>query len=527
MRPPSPATGLLLLLAACGLIDEDEVRVVPLVPAEPVEAPRPAPAPPVVAPPVMAPAAVVAGPPPPWRRATTNTLIRQDPTDESAKRGSVLAGSSFAVSDVAPTEGHGCKAGWVPAFGGGWSCLDHSEPTDVPPGWTFAPPLPEAAHLDHMAGEDAPLPGERDLPLLYGRPRGGTRYAYADLKALAAGKPDPKPLDGTLRFHTVVETPQGTMLTRTDGHLVRLDQLTLYAASPFAGTRVMPVAPAVPAWSIARTGLSVRAGGSTKAELLSQAPYHSLLSVTPSDVPGWWTTSGGYVSDSPLARWIDAPPPEGVGDAVWIDVVLSEQVMAVRRGAELLYVTLISTGKPGFPTPTGIFTLTDKVRWWDMKSRADSPEPYLVEGVPWTMHFLPRYALHGAFWHDDFGRVRSHGCVNLAPADAAAVFESVSPALPPGWHMAYAAPDQPGSVLRIRLKDEVAPERRFIDTAPAPAKPAAPVVSPAAPAEPAPPTEPAVPTPPAPTPDPPKEPAQPAEVPAPPSTTEPPSRRRR
>ena len=46
----------------------------------------------------------------------------------------------------------------------------------------------------------------------------------------------------------------------------------------------------------------------------------------------------------------------------------------------------------------------------------------------------PGVALHGAFWHSGFGLVRSHGCVNLSPADARWLFGFLSAPLPAGWH---------------------------------------------------------------------------------------------
>ena len=44
-----------------------------------------------------------------------------------------------------------------------------------------------------------------------------------------------------------------------------------------------------------------------------------------------------------------------------------------------------------------------------------------------------RYWGH-AYWHDEFGKVRSHGCVNLAPKDAAWLFEWTDPSVPVTWH---------------------------------------------------------------------------------------------
>lgn len=53
--------------------------------------------------------------------------------------------------------------------------------------------------------------------------------------------------------------------------------------------------------------------------------------------------------------------------------------------------------------------------------------------VPWLLFFDTGVGIHGAFWHESFGQVRSHGCINLSPGDAAHVFHRAHPALPVGW----------------------------------------------------------------------------------------------
>ena len=60
--------------------------------------------------------------------------------------------------------------------------------------------------------------------------------------------------------------------------------------------------------------------------------------------------------------------------------------------------------------------------------------PYEVSEVPWTMYYSGSYALHGAYWHDDFGKTRSHGCTNLAPADARWLFQYTDGRVPSSWH---------------------------------------------------------------------------------------------
>ncbi|MCO4746551.1 MAG: L,D-transpeptidase, partial [Proteobacteria bacterium] len=161
----------------------------------------------------------------------------------------------------------------------------------------------------------------------------------------------------------------------------------------------------------------------------------------------------GFADDrTDIRHWVPSAPVEGLAaDAVWLDIDAGQQVAALRRGKELLYVTVVSSGTSGrHATPLGIYELTDKTAWGDMASRAGADEVYHVENVPWVAHFWPRYALHGAFWHWGFGNRASHGCINLAPRDAIALLEALEPLQPLGWHSVYATDDHPGAVIRIR-----------------------------------------------------------------------------
>ena len=59
---------------------------------------------------------------------------------------------------------------------------------------------------------------------------------------------------------------------------------------------------------------------------------------------------------------------------------------------------------------------------------------YALKDVPYIQYFANGFALHAAYWHDVFGKTRSHGCVNLSPIDAHRVFMWTEPAVPEGWH---------------------------------------------------------------------------------------------
>ena len=73
-----------------------------------------------------------------------------------------------------------------------------------------------------------------------------------------------------------------------------------------------------------------------------------------------------------------------------------------------------------------------------------------MEDVPWVQFFDNAVALHGVYWHSQFGRVKSHGCVNLAPLDARWLFEFTGPRVQEGWVAAYPAQLDEGTVVQVR-----------------------------------------------------------------------------
>jgi lipoprotein-anchoring transpeptidase ErfK/SrfK len=66
----------------------------------------------------------------------------------------------------------------------------------------------------------------------------------------------------------------------------------------------------------------------------------------------------------------------------------------------------------------------------------EAGDEFELRDVPFVQYFTDRFALHGAHWHDDFGTQRSYGCINLAPIDAAWLFNWTSPEVPGPSHAA-------------------------------------------------------------------------------------------
>ncbi len=124
----------------------------------------------------------------------------------------------------------------------------------------------------------------------------------------------------------------------------------------------------------------------------------------------------------------------------WIQISILSQTLVLWEGDTPVYATLVSSGRDGiadpsttWSTPLGTFRVYQKHVTTTMDSEVADSE-FELRDVPWVQYFKGGYAIHAAYWHDDFGRPRSHGCVNLSPVDARVVFQFTSPDVPEHWH---------------------------------------------------------------------------------------------
>ncbi len=110
----------------------------------------------------------------------------------------------------------------------------------------------------------------------------------------------------------------------------------------------------------------------------------------------------------------------------YIIVDLSDQKLYAYEGNELFMEESVSTGLDGLPTPVGEFNIFRKMpsRYMQGPIPGVSDDEYDLPGVPWTMYFTyDGAAIHGAYWHNDFGSQHSHGCVNLPPEKARELYD--------------------------------------------------------------------------------------------------------
>ncbi len=157
-----------------------------------------------------------------------------------------------------------------------------------------------------------------------------------------------------------------------------------------------------------------------------------------------------HARDVRRVRFSDPPKELEHPDEPWVEVLTGQQTLVMYEGARPIFATIISTGKSSEPTPPGVFRVWIKISVEEMNNRPGAAHQYKVEAVPWILYYHEGYAIHGAYWHDGFGRARSNGCINLSPKDARFVFDRSLPKMPDGWHSRWAVDDAPGMIVRVR-----------------------------------------------------------------------------
>jgi lipoprotein-anchoring transpeptidase ErfK/SrfK len=116
---------------------------------------------------------------------------------------------------------------------------------------------------------------------------------------------------------------------------------------------------------------------------------------------------------------------------VWVEVSLREQKLYLYRGEKTIFKTSVSAGLARYPTPIGRFKVWTKLRLDDMQGGSrERGDYYYLPKVPYVAYFYQGYALHGTYWHKNFGRPMFHGCINLSISDASHVYSQITVGTP-------------------------------------------------------------------------------------------------
>jgi hypothetical protein len=123
-------------------------------------------------------------------------------------------------------------------------------------------------------------------------------------------------------------------------------------------------------------------------------------------------------------------------------IELSRQWLTCFEGKEAVFETRLSSGMWGMVTPQGLHRVLQKVHTTRMIG-GEGSNYYDLPGIGFTSYFTTKgVAIHGTYWHNDYGRPRSHGCVNTPTAAAQWIYRWSQPQVPYDELRAFAKPDE-------------------------------------------------------------------------------------
>ncbi len=373
------------------------------------------------------------------------TWVFATPFSDSERLG--LIGGNTRVEEKAHAVNEECPTPWVEIAPRGWVCVAVT-PSQRPP------------------SSSSTARGMRNLPGAYAIATKASRF-YKSPNAAQEESRGRQAKGDMVKRRGTIELEDGRVFWKTDrGEYVDPATLKKMSGSRFHGVDLrdehgpmLPFAFAVHAGN-PRKPILVRDAPLASAKVIRRLPKRRVVEVleTSEDRAFVRISETGWVARVDLRIVEERTPPADVAeDGRWIDVDLAQQLVVAYEGTEAVFATLASTGKGANATPTGLFNITRKKRQTTMRSDRSKKQTYSV-AVPWPVYFNEGFAFHSTYWHNGFGTPRSHGCVNLSPADAATIYRFVGPEMPAGWSVVYGHESQPGTAVYVRSGSSEEPQ---------------------------------------------------------------------
>jgi hypothetical protein len=175
-------------------------------------------------------------------------------------------------------------------------------------------------------------------------------------------------------------------------------------------------------------------GGEAQTRKLYYETVYRVVNAAKAPDGTWWyqleqgityNSPGPYVPASAMRRFSrkDLAPLSPGREDKWIKVEIDTETLTCYEGETPVFQTRTASGVFGIGTPLGEFTVLHKRFAWRMVG-----DDYDLAGVPFPVYFTPQaHAIHGTYWHNDFGRRHSHGCLNVPSSHARWIFRWVDP----------------------------------------------------------------------------------------------------
>ncbi len=296
--------------------------------------------------------------------------------------------------------------------------------------------------------DDNPTSGK---PIGLGRVTEPSIWAYADPKP-GATKETPLKRDTVVEIYDAIST-EGLMRHNPIWNLTRFGWAYSSWVQPVERQLNLAVGdvPASGFWAqVSIPYAEMRSRPSDKAALLYRLYYSSvhlvITRIEDESEQAWYQLRDDQYPNAPQyvrAEGLRPIPPEEMTplsvdvEDKRIEVDTQQQMVYAYENGTLVFSTRCSSGARfnveglglvDFTTPKGEFTVIRKRPRRHMVGFQERSDGYDLPGVPFPTYLTPSgVAIHGAYWHNDFGRQRSHGCVNVPPDAAQWVYRWTRP----------------------------------------------------------------------------------------------------
>jgi len=307
-----------------------------------------------------------------------------------------------------------------------------------------------ASGHEELAEEKAIEPSDA-MPAILENGKHTPTHHGADARAVRKWIPN-----GSMLAYSHAFTAGGrTWLLSADLTVIPADRVRPFRPSTFHGVKLDAEHTLPGAWTRHDEKPRYKREGEAMVKTSDPLPKRTFVSLSGNDV-----TVGGkaYLGTKQEGVFVAAEDvvlvkakeqlPVSVGaNEKWLEVHIRAGTLTAYEGAKPVFVTLVSPGAGGVgpakgtneelvklsTTPLGTYKIVWKDRAAPMSPEKGEPMKFWIADVPHTQYFRAPFALHVAYWHEDFGMPKSAGCVNVSPEDGKFLFSFTDPVVPPAW----------------------------------------------------------------------------------------------
>jgi lipoprotein-anchoring transpeptidase ErfK/SrfK len=418
------------------------------------------------------------------------------PSKQGRQIGYLREGTVAPLASAEPVQGAGCPGGWYGLLPAGYVCLDRTTTLDLrsPRFLALAEAAPRSDGVlpyRYAFSKGAPMynriptpeeqrkvegpPEKRVEPPPLGRFLSG-HEELAVSEAIKATDKAPEgwkegapagaprelvrkwiPHGSMLAFHAAFEAQGRVWLLSPDMTVVPADRMKPFRVSTFRGVKLEGDTKLPMGWSRHDPAQKYRKGADGIAASEDRWPPRTAIPLTGERVEQGGKVylatreAGVYAREGEVTvasvREKDKMPANVEKEQRWIDVHIRAGTLTAYVGEQPVFTTLVSPGAGGYgaasasnaelvkqsATPLGVYRVTWKTRAAVMSPEDDDPKKFWIADVPHTLYFRPPFAIHTAYWHEDFGMPKSAGCINVSPEDGRFLYDWADPPTPPNW----------------------------------------------------------------------------------------------